>query len=375
MPKTLAHDGECDAAGSCSIAFPRIPGMGDMFQNLWQRITHRSNKPDTDESVESATPAAEPALHPAAIEALAAPTASPVEMTEAHLKRSLEWRCRVLLDGATNDALRSDGPALVESLRRDQDTVIRQPPRAAQQALMVARDPHSSYAQVVELIDTDPALAPALLKHANSAWYRRDGDAVVSLHDAAQRVGLGGIEAVMTSAMVHGLLCRPGSHYESQVQRTWSHMQRTAPIARALAPAFGANPEQAWVLALLHDVGKLVVFDHLSTLRRERRREVNMPDLFFRQMLWHLHEPLGGLAVLRWGMGEQSARVVAEHHRRATPPPADPLTELVYVSECVELAHANQARLDWDEIWAAGGIHADRAEVEERLKRATPEEA
>ncbi len=347
--------------------------MGDMFQNLWQKITHRSNKPESAaEPVERADAPARPTATPAAT---AAPVTAPAETTEAHLKRSLEWRCRVLLDGATSDAQRSDGPALVESLRRAEDTVIRQPPRAAQQALLVARDPNSSYAQVVGLIDTDPALAPALLKHANSAWYRRDGDAVVSLHDAAQRVGVGGIEAVLTSAMVHGLLCRPGGSYDAQVQRTWSHMQRTAPIARAIAPAFGSNSEQAWVLALLHDVGKLVVFDHLSTLRRERRRDVQVPDLFFRQMLWHLHEPLGGLAVMRWGMGDQSARVVAEHHRRATPPPADPLTELVYVAEAIDLARTNQAKLDWDEIWTAGGINADRAEVEERLHRADTDES
>jgi HD-like signal output (HDOD) protein len=343
-----------------------------MFQNIWQRLTQRPSHPE--ESPASDAPVAAEA--PVAPPAPATPNAPPAgEASEASLRRSLEWRCRVLVDGATLEALRSDGPALVESIRTSQDTIIRQPPLAAQQALRVARDPHSSYAQVVELIETDPALAPELLRHSNSAYYRREGPALVSLHDAAQRVGLQGIESVLTSAMVHGLLCRPGSAYDAHVQKVWSHMQRTAPLARGLAPAFGVDQEQAWLLALLHDVGKLVVFDHLSTLRRERRRDLQVPDLFFRQMLWHVHEPLGGLAVLRWGLGGAAARAVSEHHRRLTPQPADPMTELLYVAEAIELAHANGSKLDWDEIWQSGGIRADRAEVEQRLVRMEPEAA
>ena len=96
-------------------------------------------------------------------------------------------------------------------------------------------------------------------------------------------------------------------------------MQRTAPVARAIAPAFGVDAETAYSLALLHDVGKLVVFDHVSRLRHDHRRELKMPDLFFRQLLAHLHEPLGGLAVLRWDLGADAARAVAEHHRRPVP--------------------------------------------------------
>lgn len=340
-----------------------------MFQNFWQRLTQKPPREAQDVAPTDAAPEPIATADVAPAPAPAAPQAAPGETNEAALKRSLEWRCKVLMDGATLEAQRSDGPALVQSLRESQDTIIRQPPVAAQEALRVAKDPHSSYAQVVELIEGDPALAPSLLKHANSVYYRRDGDAVVSLHDATQRVGLAGIESVLTSAMVSGLLCRPGSAYDGHVQKVWSHMQRTAPIARGIAPAFGVNPEAAWVLALLHDVGKLVVFDHLSTLRREQRREMHMPDLFFRQLLWHVHEPLGGMALLRWGMGGASARVVAEHHRRANPQPADPPAELVFVAEAIELAHVNHTKLDWDEIWHTGGIRADRAEVEERLAR------
>lgn len=338
-----------------------------MFSQLWRRMTGADKSvPETTPAVSAATPAPETAEVPA--NPVPAAPVRPEAATEASLHRSLHWRAKVLLDGASREAQASDGPELVESLRNANDAVIRQPPAAAQQALLVARDPDSPLTQVTQLFEHDPMLAQGLLRQANSVFYRRDGAPITSLSSGVQRVGYKGVQGVLMQSMVQQLLCRPGSHYDSLVQKVWTHMQRTAPIARAIAPAFKVDAESMFSLALLHDVGKLIIFDHLSRLRHDHRRDIRMPDPFLGQMLKHMHEPLGGLALLRWDMGGEAARAVAEHHRHPVPTTLDPVTECLYVAESVELAHTNFTKLDWEQIWDDGGITCDVADVQERLR-------
>ena len=74
----------------------------------------------------------------------------------------------------------------------------------------------------------------------------------------------------------------------------------------------------AYSPALLHDVGKLLTVRPLSSsLRHKRRREVRRcPTCSSASCSGTLHEPPGGLAVLRWGMAGGRAR------RRRTSPPS-----------------------------------------------------
>jgi HD-like signal output (HDOD) protein len=336
-----------------------------MFSQLWRRLTGAREPSATVAATAAPEAIAATVAVPEAAAATPAPT--PEVATEASLHRSLNWRARVLLEGATREGKASDGPELVEALRTASDSVIRQPPIAAQQALRVASDPNSPVSRVTTLFENDPMLAQGLLRQANSIYYRRDSTPCTSLNTGVQRVGMKGVQGVLMASMVQQMLCRPGGAYDTLVQKVWSHMQRTAPVARAIAPAFGVDPETSYSLALLHDVGKLVIFDHVSRLRHEHRREVKMPDLFFRQLLAHLHEPLGGLAVMRWDLGADAARAVAEHHRRPLPAGPDLITECLYVAECVELAHTNFTKLDWEKIWEDGGITTDVVQVQERL--------
>jgi HD-like signal output (HDOD) protein len=335
-----------------------------MFSGFWRRLTGaRAN--ESAPVTTSAEPVARQAV--AAATPADAPPANPLHVAEAALRRSLDWRARVLLEGASKEAQASDGPRLVQALRLANDSVIRQPPTAAHHALLLARHAETPIDQLVALFENDPALAQALLRQANSAFYRGEGGPCTSLHSGVQRIGSKGVQSVLMASLVHQTLCRPGSAYVSLVEKVWSHMQRTAPLARGIAPAFGVDPETAFSLALLHDVGKLVVFDHVSRIRHDRHRELQMPDVFFRQLLWHLHEPLGGLAVLRWDLGAEAARAIGEHHRRPAPEKPDRVTECLFVAEAIELARTNYAKLELDTIWQHGAITTDVASVEERL--------
>jgi len=160
---------------------------------------------------------------------------SPKAMLEEELLLTLRERCRVLLQAAPPETSGSDAPAVIDSLMRLGETVIRQPPLAAQRVLAAVRDSNRPTRDFVPLFESDPALTRGLLRMANSAFYRRGSEPCISISESVQLIGLRGVECVVTQSMVEGMLCRPGGNYMGIVTEAWAHMTRTAPLARRLS--------------------------------------------------------------------------------------------------------------------------------------------
>ena len=286
---------------------------------------------------------------------------------EDQLTRIIGEQCDFLLRVAPAETQRTDAPLVIECLRQLDQTVIRQPPAAAQRALSVARDPASSLSHLATIFEQDPAMTRALLQAANSNYYRRSQNPCLSIPEAIQGVGFRGVESIVTATMVEGVLCRPGNAYAPLLTEVWSHMTRTAPIARSIAPAADVVPESAFTVGLLHDLGKLIIFDHVSRLRARHRREIGIPERFMLNMLNWLHEPLGGIAALRWSLGVPAARAIAWHHCQPPPTPADPLGETLCVAELADHALRLRKPLDLPRAWQQIGLRGDMQAVRDLL--------
>ena len=263
----------------------------------------------------------------------------------------------------------SDTWHVLDSVQTTASSNVPQPPAAAQAVLSLCRRSDYSLHQLTELVERDPALSAALLSHANSAWYLTgDGRPVLGLRSAVHRVGAKGVHASVMSTILEGAMSRPGPKFSATARMVWNHMVRVAPIARQLAPAFGADADAAFSLGLLHDVGKLVLFHHISDLRRSRRREIVISDEFLWLALTSLHEPLGGLAILEWGLDQESAHIVANHHRFPKPEPEDVLTEVVFLAERIDIAEQHGQTLAVEPLWRAAALTGPMEEVKDFVR-------
>ena len=260
------------------------------------------------------------------------------------------------LEATLDDKQRvTDAGALLRELSGDPSGAIRQLPMAAQKALaLLNQDP--SDVQLTQHFERDPSVTQAILQQANGAYYNPSGKRVLALGDAIKRLGRSGVRNVLLHQAVQGMVCRPGGEYDAMVTKAWTHMVRAAQIARAIAPAFDADREQAFALALLHDAGKLVVFDRLAALRSRLRRSPSIERTVVRRTLRLVHEPMGGLGALAWGLGLEAARAVATHHREPVPAQRDPLSEVLFVAERMDLARQKGLAFDADGAWKAGEI-------------------
>lgn len=280
------------------------------------------------------------------------------------IRRELDRRIQQLRPHVLREANRSDIAAFLRFLRDGPDAVIRQPPVAAQAALTMCQRRTYTVPALTAIIERDPALVQALLRHANSAWYATAGGKPVSaVSPATQRVGTNGVYATVMSRIIEAQLSRPGPEYEVMARQVWDHMVRVAPLARALASHFDTDPEEAYTQGLLHDVGKLIFFDRIADLRRKQRRPVLLPQAFLDEALHSLHEPLGGLACLQWGLSVHLSDVVSNHHRTTDAARAVPGTGLIYLAERLDLERAHGRLPDMADLCEEGGIAADPAEL------------
>jgi HD-like signal output (HDOD) protein len=247
---------------------------------------------------------------------------------------------------------RTHAERLLVRIAVDLDMVVRQPPPAAQEALAVAGNPNCELPALLRVVERDPAVTRGLMRHASSAIFAAAGPPA-SLDDAVRRLGARGVQVAVLAGMAEGLLHDSGP-YLQDAELVWAHMVRVGPLARGLARGFDVPSHEAFLLGLLHDVGKLVLFDLLSAVRRDLRREVALPERLAADALRDLHEPLGGLALLRWGVDPRAAWAVAHHHRRDPSLEPGRRSELLYVAERLDAARVRRQPVD-AERWAAEG--------------------
>lgn len=250
-------------------------------------------------------------------------------------------------------AARVHAERLLVKIAVDLDMVVRQPPPAAREALAVAGDPQCELPALVRVVERDPAVTRGLMRHASSVMFAAAGPPA-SLDDAVRRLGARGVQVAVLAGMTEALLNGGCGPYAPDAEAVWAHMVRVGPMARALARGFDVPAHEAFLLGLLHDVGKLVLFDLIAALRQELRRDVELPEGLAAEALRELHEPLGGLALLRWGVDPRAAWAVATHHRRDPGLEPGRRSELLYVAERLDAARVRRQPVDVAQ-WAVDG--------------------
>jgi putative nucleotidyltransferase with HDIG domain len=252
-----------------------------------------------------------------------------------------------------------DVQLLLADLAAPPDALVRQLPAAARDAMALCDNADLARSELSDRLSRDPSLVQGLLRQANGAFYGAGLSPILRVEAAIDRIGLGGTRAVVLAACVDGLLSKPGAPYDSMLASVWSHMVSTGPLARSLAAQFGADPEEAFAVALLHDVGKLVIFDRISALRTAQRRSITLPDAWLALAIDQLHEPLGAMAAHRWGLGARAADAIGSHHRRERPALRHPLAETLFLAERADHAARESARFDFDGVWGLGQLPGD----------------
>jgi putative nucleotidyltransferase with HDIG domain len=177
-------------------------------------------------------------------------------------------------------------------------------------------DPDSR--RLAALVERDASLAAHVLRLAGSAVF--SAQRVSSLLQAVSRLGVAGLRQVALLVAAEANLFKvPGR--EKDVRQVLAHSCLAATISRELCRLRRKNGEEAFLAALLHDVGKPILWAALAV--PERRERLGVTDAELDTVVHRHHGHAASQVAGAWRLSPPIVDAVANHH--------DPFDELGHV--------------------------------------------
>jgi len=182
--------------------------------------------------------------------------------------------------------------------------------------LRLTRDQHASTGDIVAAVESDVALAIAVLRIANRAQSPQRGK-IASVPAAVDVLGAAGIEALASRAAVFDFFERTAA-WDAAPERFRLHALSAQRAADRLVRELPFDDrDELLISALLHDVGKLVLEHAYSGYPVEVHAAARTPEERIRSERLELgvdHALVGGVLARRWGLPARMASAIERHH-------------------------------------------------------------
>lgn len=138
-------------------------------------------------------------------------------------------------------------------------------PSVIPKLLQSLRDSKSSSKDYVKIINKDPAMTAAVLKLANSVYFNHQIKRITSIDIAVVKLGIDGLRSVLSAAVMQPVIERKSPYYSNFGHKLWEHSLCCAVASEIVARQRGLEPYKAYLLGLMHDMGKITLFSELCT--------------------------------------------------------------------------------------------------------------
>ena len=187
-------------------------------------------------------------------------------------------------------------------------------PQIAVEVMEELSNPNALQSDIHDLIAKDQALAARVLKVANSPYYGA-ARSISSLNDAILFMGFDSIKSVVLAAVLKGVFAEIGL----AETLLWEHSIGCGLVAKKIATVCGySNNEEAFLAGLLHDLGKVVLFQRVPDKMSAIMQEVYNGDIDFAtaemQALGFTHAEVGQLLADKWYFTLDMETAIANHH-------------------------------------------------------------
>ncbi len=214
-------------------------------------------------------------------------------------------------------------------------------------------------AEIVRLVQSDPALTTETLAYVNSPLLGLQ-ETITDLKHAIAVLGADRTKSLATTLAMRSML--NSAPKLGVVRRVWQHCIATAVIAADLAPAFLVNPDLAYTAGVLHDVGRIGLLaqygDHYGHIVLSSYENVPAILQAEREFCALDHCDVGMYLGQVWNLPTVLQEVMAQHHRAKG---RDGLLGLI---------HTSCAMADDLNFWAIA--HRGTLTAEERIAECVP---
>ena len=159
----------------------------------------------------------------------------------------------------------ADGPVLdeLERLARDPDSaaaLVPRVPAVIPQLLRSLRDEDSSAGELARQVAQDAVLVAEVIREVNSPYYQ-PASPIRNLEGAVLLLGQNGLRMLLARVAFRPIISQQASPLARLLAPPlWRQSELCAQAAGLLAPRHGADPFEAYLAGLMHNVGLVVAF-------------------------------------------------------------------------------------------------------------------
>ncbi len=179
-------------------------------------------------------------------------------------------------------------------------------PDTAADAMRLANDPSVAMATLEKVVSRDAVLASRMLAVANSPAYAT-GQKARSLGAALQRLGTANVRDILYQSVMECHVFRDDDERAARAER--DHAVCVGLISRHLSQSIGFDPQYAFIVGLLHDIGRVA----LRTLASHPALADASPRL---RAAVHAsaHAHLGARMAAKWNLPALVVEGIRRHH-------------------------------------------------------------
>ncbi|MET0793868.1 MAG: HDOD domain-containing protein [Polyangiaceae bacterium] len=209
----------------------------------------------------------------------------------------------------------STSPLRAQLFRTFEDPTYRPPalPAVVLELEALASKVDANVDEVVRVLERDQLMAGAVMRLVGSPIHAGRGP-VRSLTDAVMRLGIRTVRDSVFAAALKKRLFTATGEYGDVLARVGRHGTATAYLARIVCRHARVVEDQAFLGALLHDVGFSAVL--LSVVRKKEAAPPSLLELW--PEIDALHEQASKVVTKLWGLSNELSLIVANHHHEHT---------------------------------------------------------
>jgi HD-like signal output (HDOD) protein len=194
--------------------------------------------------------------------------------------------------------------------------------------LETLKNPYSDVYDFVDILEQDPAFATEVLRVANSARYCQSDKEVRSLRRAVSLLGLAGLSKIATTLLMANVIpCKP-IYYKMFGRQIWVHSMHCATLCELLADSHGEDEFDAYFIGLIHDVGKIVIFNCLCEALGMVMIDCAPGSKVFKNLMSEMSADISYFIASEWQLPAVYCQALAEQSKNKKQ--SHPLAKLLY---------------------------------------------
>ena len=209
-------------------------------------------------------------------------------------------------------------------------------PQVALKILRMINEENYNILEIANEVRQDQVISAHTLRVCNSAYFAKTYR-IDSLDHALALLGRDVFVKSVISAVVKQFYTISSSGYSLLKGGIYYHSVGTAIIAERLANFLGNIPPAiAYTAGLLHDIGKVILDQHVASsyplFYRSLQKENNFLEIE-KEILGTDHTEVGGMLAERWNFPESLRGTIRHHHRPENEKAFSDIAHAVYLSD------------------------------------------